>query len=1800
MTQRVEALHNTTEQDELRNDPTTPQTTQNCRDGFKTTLGDIPGRLGEGSKKEADGDGTSLFLVDFGGKNNKKVGAWSHPGNPGISVNTHHGAVSIDAEAIATGNCHVQRLAPVSQTPIAGLPGVDTDFKGSPVPGEPGANFCAADASDIQDSNPPQNARSTANDRTSGHTRPGLDVSLDHRPGSGVTHGQLRLQELRSRDLIPRSASAGNLVSYGTPQPEGSPQPGGNPSPGGNPGHSGATTRSAGIHNLSPRPFRKLYPAVKGGPGVRSVPFRVDTQPDKDKGRDNADRAPPTASLTTDQKLTTAKEFLARTLGSVSGGVNAPGLVTKALSGRNTVESHNAPDKETDLRPAPASSVVQKEPGSGSTSLVQKGQGSVSAASQKEPGNVKEESKSRQPKVSPKKPAKPVKPLGLSYKKVSPPGVQSGAKRLSPTSPKQRRNPTSGSGGVKVTPGTGLKTSGVLSSIQLRQKPASAAMDLTSAKSGAAKAESGTKSTRIQSWSEPSSPKSPRSQPKTRPTSVSSMLRTIRGSPGPASPKSPRVRPKSGSTSPKSPRAAPGSPRPRTGASSSGPRSPKSPGKTRPLSGGRSPTSPRSPRTPRTSVIGSGPRSPKSPGKTRPLSGGRSPNSPRSPRTPRGTRAPTFSLPTSSSLAKSLNRNLAQELFKDALKDLQINAKVRNTVEQNQAKTLCRSSGLEKDLITFSDDNELDDDGNEDTGREIGEEQGEMGTETREAKDEIGREATGARETDEATDKSGPNVIGQGALTDVVQNLQDDRDKKGETEVAADKSCEMRTPGTWRKDWSHALRMLEEARMEIAESFHSMTSSANRKSIPSQSEAGSAVPTGVLINTGAGEEEKVPALDLEALENLRQHQDEHLKALSELLSKGQQKLGTGRRNVAPDLEPAVTKPDSVENHSREFGNQGIGSGTSGLKGHVMTLNNQSDPTMLQNCDVTHDVKEHEVQEGDKAREETRSEDKEEHEEPHAKVNTITLPPKQNKDGDKTTQYDHEQELKKLVETEIDKTPSAKKPEGKNGQTVTPNGPKARGIASRIQAFEKTQGDGAKTPGKPKVPPKRTKPQTPATSTPTQTHAPGAPEPELVPPQNPDRTPQTDALAALNAKLKQENANMRNLYFGRGNVETEHNCAKNLANKNGANVPHKEAEVCEPEVDMDKPEVSKPEMPAQAKSGDEVQFLQVERGEKVHTIPTPGRKSIVIPTVRRAMKPTEVRPAPEVKPDQGHVTDAVRQGSGPFAGVNHSDSGHIHRDASLSPGVLFSSPGLPDVFTSGSDSGTTHDFRSCKTWPELNKSSGASEDAYVFTFQIPQSPPGVAEDATFNAQGDKNAKTAERITDQNSSQEASQVSRSGATVMSLEDSSCRKAGEGEDRSRVMDSDATQPELEKPEVEKPEVRTETEDAADEAENAEIEEIVSKLHWTDDELDKDSDGSDTDDVDMEEEEEPSFLASSIALFLEAYENQLKNQSPEPANSPTSKTPSFSPPYIAGLSPVSGPAHHLRVPGTGSGERLLTEFRSRSNSTIRNEIIHEERESQSSDEGEERTREQTSGIKRKAPGRSGSFRSSKTDSSAFQTDIREEDQEDGGAAPVLRTVPGRVSSSSLNSSRTESSTFLSETRSEDDVIKTNSIHLDDWWETWTMGNQRKNHLDQGSHDTSDLEKVKVLSAKLNLTPRRSSTMEWREKYLDQSPCLWNNVSGRVPLPHSSEISQDAMTRSPPEVTVTSSPEARRLTDERVNKINDALLWLRTELVSTSLSFARTRCVRGSRSLQDECSFISTLGHWVTLIPQYTCVYLN
>ena len=196
-------------------------------------------------------------------------------------------------------------------------------------------------------------------------------------------------------------------------------------------------------------------------------------------------------------------------------------------------------------------------------------------------------------------------------------------------------------------------------------------------------------------------------------------------------------------------------------------------------------------------------------------------------------------------------------------------------------------------------------------------------------------------------------------------------------------------------------------------------------------------------------------------------------------------------------------------------------------------------------------------------------------------------------------------------------------------------------------------------------------------------------------------------------------------------------------------------------------------------------------------------------------------------------------------------------------------------------------------------------------------------------------------------------------------------------------------------------------------------------------------------------------------------------------------------------------------------------------NETILEERESQSS--GEE---ENTEAVLKQAQ------------DEGIRTGL------EGIPGMLFRSIPGRIGS--YQSDNTESSIFQSETSEEDTTL---SINLDDWWQTWTMGRQRKSQADDDNHGTSDLEKVKVITGRMNLSSRRPSTLEWKEKYLDKPPFLWNHVAGKPPILSPSSSDTDLHTAE-----IVNGPS--EWTEERVEKINEAISWIRTELVSKPYAF--------------------------------------
>lgn len=85
----------------------------------------------------------------------------------------------------------------------------------------------------------------------------------------------------------------------------------------------------------------------------------------------------------------------------------------------------------------------------------------------------------------------------------------------------------------------------------------------------------------------------------------------------------------------------------------------------------------------------------------------------------------------------------------------------------------------------------------------------------------------------------------------------------------------------------------------------------------------------------------------------------------------------------------------------------------------------------------------------------------------------------------------------------------------------------------------------------------------------------------------------------------------------------------------------------------------------------------------------------------------------------------------------------------------------------------------------------------------------------------------------------------------------------------------------------------------------------------------------------------------------------------------------------------------------------------------------------------------------------------------------------------------------------------------------------------------------TSDLAQLKKTATRLNLSTRRESYIAWRAEHIDKQH--------NVPKP------------------VLKVDHDERLTAERKKKIDDALEWLRNELVSISTTFSTHTCIYAS-----------------------------
>ena len=622
---------------------------------------------------------------------------------------------------------------------------------------------------------------------------------------------------------------------------------------------------------------------------------------------------------------------------------------------------------------------------------------------------------------------------------------------------------------------------------------------------------------------------------------------------------------------------------------------------------------------------------------------------------------------------------------------------------------------------------------------------------------------------------------------------------------------------------------------------------------------------------------------------------------------------------------------------------------------------------------------------------------------------------------------------------------------------------------------------------------------------------------------------------LDAKLEQENAKMRDMYFGKLEVENEHNYAK---------LPSDTKKVIAEEISD--ATTAKAILKEEAKKSDTTvanatRVLQTDRGEVVYNVDRAARESkIIIPANTNVSFPS----TPNVTQEQDRRN--VKNVGGSCALTMLQSEEHVGDDTTkpeavnLDPSATsdncydeaYAEPpnqvaGISAVVSSKIDEDENSNRLSFVTYKVGEYGSNLTDLDQDNNKDIPKvntSPASISTEKVNVKPVDNGKEPRDGTLEDNNEQQLMADSKTYAEIDNTETSSppCNQEdinselSESKGYSLLEDLNRNNELVSKPVVITVSEYSDTEENTNEADDEcseDYESIVDKVLWTDD-LDIDESNTDVINIDSDEDEGPSSLASNIRMFFDAYEAQLRNQDTDNGNTSPSKMSNCSPPYIAGLSPVSS-SHHLRKPCCTSGDRGLTGFRSRSNSRC-NETILEEREPQSSgdEEGSKSGLEGIPGILRNIPGRIGSYQSDYTESSIFQSETSEED------------------------SRT-------------------SIHLDDWWKTWTMGRQRKSHPnDDDNHDTSGLEKVKVITSKMNLSSRRPSTLAWKEKYLDKPPFLWNHVAGKPPILSPSGSSD---TEFHEEQTVSSSSE---WTDERVDKINEAISWIRTELVSTAMFF--------------------------------------
>ena len=597
---------------------------------------------------------------------------------------------------------------------------------------------------------------------------------------------------------------------------------------------------------------------------------------------------------------------------------------------------------------------------------------------------------------------------------------------------------------------------------------------------------------------------------------------------------------------------------------------------------------------------------------------------------------------------------------------------------------------------------------------------------------------------------------------------------------------------------------------------------------------------------------------------------------------------------------------------------------------------------------------------------------------------------------------------------------------------------------------------------------------------------------------------------LNAKLEQENAKMRNMYFRKMEVEKEHNYAQFPSDDKAKSKA----------VD-DGPNANNTDDTAQKTDcNDESKALHVDREEKVYYNVVNTRDHKIIPSTKTVIAHDEAktpgRTSKNIDTDiDGVAKEKLEEASNEKVDISSSISVHNEMNTIQSNPESVEENKLPisgisAVVSSKSD-------ENCNQVSFVTLKVGGHGEGIVKK----EENTGIPKRNTYPgslAAGKKNIEpgtTAEELNDKcNSGYKTDLLIPQVNTCPSMDtvvQTSLLTQQDNDSENYMIVASSFQGDKNHEATNESIIITTDDECHD------YESIVENVLWTDD-IDKENIDSEIMRYESDEDEGPSGLASSITMFFEAYEAQLRNQGTPPQVTPPNKGTNNSPPYIAGLSPVSISSHHLRLPGNNNnnGERALSAFRSRSNS-ICNETIFEERESQSSDEEENSSKGGLENI----PG-------------------------------MLRNIPGRIGSnpSDKSSTYTESSIFQSET-SEDDV-KT-SINLDDWWQTWTMGSQRKPHNDE-NHDTSDLEKLKIMTSRMNLQSRRPSVLEWKEKYLDKPPFLWNHVAGKPPVLSPSD-------KEPEQIAEQNVKDSNEWTGERIEKINDAISWIRTELVS-NISF--------------------------------------